>query len=151
MKRVPDQLTDLLEPAIAALGYELVGIEYRRQPKNNLLRVYIDQDSGITLEDCEQVSHQLSGVLDVEDPIKGHYTLEVSSPGLDRPLFKAEHFERFAGNKVRVRTGAPHQGRRNWTGVLRGLEGDDVVVEVDGDEIRLPLDSIEQARLVPEY
>jgi ribosome maturation factor RimP len=151
MKRVPDQLTDLLEPAIAALGYELVGIEYHRQPKNNLLRVYIDQDRGITLDDCEQVSHQLSGVLDVEDPIKGHYTLEVSSPGLDRPLFKAEHFQRFAGNKVRVRLGAPHQGRRNWTGMLRGLDGDDVVIQVDGDEVRLPLDSIEQARLVPEF
>jgi ribosome maturation factor RimP len=151
MKRVSESLLKIVEPAVTGLGYELVGVEYHPQPRNGLLRVYIDQPEGITVDDCERVSHQLSGVLDVEDPIRGHYTLEVSSPGLDRPLFTVEQFERFAGNRVRIRLSAPLAGRRNFSGRLCGVENDNVVVEVDGDETRLPLDSIEQARLVPEF
>lgn len=151
MKRVPEPLLKIVGPAVTGLGYELVGVEYQPQPRNSVLRVYIDQPEGITVDDCERVSHQLSGVLDVEDPIRGHYTLEVSSPGLDRPLFTAEQFERFAGNRVRIRLGAPLDGRRNFTGRLCGVENGNVVIEVDGDETHLPLESIDQARLAPEF
>lgn len=151
MRRIPQNLQDVVEPAIAALGYELVGVEYHRQPKNSLLRVYIDSEEGITLEDCERASHQLSGVLDVEDTIQGRYTLEISSPGLDRPLFTAQHYERFAGRRVRIRLAVPLQGRRTFTGMLHGVDGADVLIEVDEHETRIALDSIEQARLVPEY
>lgn len=151
MSQQPAQLRELIEPAVAGLGYELVGVEYRGGATNGLLRVYIDHEDGITLEDCQAVSHQLSGLLDVEDPIPGHYALEVSSPGLDRPLFKAQDYARFAGQRVKVRMHGPVQGRRNFTGRLLGLEGDNAIVEVDGEEYELPLDQVDQARLIPEY
>jgi ribosome maturation factor RimP len=151
MKQAPRHLQDIIEPVVESIGYELVGIEYIRQPKNNLLRLYIDSEQGITLDDCERVSGQVSAVLDVEDPIKGHYTLEVSSPGLDRPLFKPEHFQRFAGHKARVRLGVSVDGRRKFSGVLQGMDDGNVVMLVDGNEVRLPVNDIEQARLVPEF
>jgi ribosome maturation factor RimP len=116
-----------------------------------VLRVYIDQEEGITLDDCAAVSHQLSGVLDVEDPIREHYRLEVSSPGLDRPLFTPAQFERFAGHEVRIRLARLIDRRRKLSGVLRGLRGDAVLVEVEGTELAIPLVDIESARLVPEF
>ena len=151
MSQQPAQLRQLIEPAVESLGYELVGVEYRGSATNGLLRVYIDHQDGITLDDCQAVSHQLSGVLDVEDPIHGHYALEVSSPGLDRPLFKAQDYARFAGQQVKVRMHGMIEGRRNFTGRLLGLEGDSAIVEVDGEEYLLPLDQVDQARLIPEY
>jgi ribosome maturation factor RimP len=151
MSQQPAQLRQLIEPAVESLGYELVGLEYRGSATNGLLRVYIDHQDGITLDDCQAVSHQLSGVLDVEDPIQGHYALEVSSPGLDRPLFKAQDYARFAGQQVKVRMHGMIEGRRNFTGRLLGLEGDSAIVEVDGEEYLLPLDQVDQARLIPEY
>ena len=152
MRQDPLQLGELLEPAIAAMGYELVGVEYRHGgPGGGLLRVYIDSARGITVEDCERVSYQVSGLLDVKDPIAGHYTLEVSSPGLDRLLFKRGDFERFVGSLVKLRLVAPQDGRRKYQGRLLRLEGGNVVVEQDGVEVSLPLDQVEQARLVPEY
>ncbi len=149
--QVSEKLRNIVGPAVEALGYELVGVEYHRQPGSDLLRIYIDRPEGITVDDCQRASEQVSAALDVEDPIQGHYTLEMSSPGLDRPLFEAEHFERFAGNRVRIRLGMPMEGRRKFTGTLRGIDGRTVVLEVDEQEVRLPLDNIEQARLVPEY
>ncbi|HSS64176.1 MAG TPA: ribosome maturation factor RimP [Gammaproteobacteria bacterium] len=143
------QLKGLIKPAVEALGYELVGVEYRRGRRRARLRVYIDKPDGITLDDCERASHQVSGVLDVEDPIVEQYDLEVSSPGLDRPLFEAEHFERFAGHKVRVRLSPPVGGRRKFIGVLLGIEDGQVRVEEDGVERRIPLESVSAARLVP--
>jgi ribosome maturation factor RimP len=151
MSQQPAQLQQLIEPAVESLGYELVGVEYRGGATNGLLRIYIDHEDGITVDDCQKVSHQLSGLLDVEDPIQGHYALEVSSPGLDRPLFKAQDFARFAGQQVKVRMHGMIQGRRNFTGLLLGLEGDSAIVEVDGEEYLLPLDQVDQARLIPEY
>ena len=152
MGRASQQLHDIIEPAVTALGYELVGIENLAQGRHSLLRIYIDSANGITLDDCERVSHQVSAVLDVEDPIHGHYTLEVSSPGLDRPLFSADHFRRFAGNEIQVRLRTPLQGRRKFTGLLRGIVDDDVVVlEVEGSEYRLALDLIEKAHVVPKW
>jgi len=147
--RSNEQLSQLLQPAVKMLGYELVGIEYFPSGNRNTLRIYIDKEDGITVDDCECVSRQVSSVLDVENPIRGHYTLEVSSPGLDRPLFSAEHFVRFSGNHVKLRTIAPLNGRRNFQGVLRGLQDGQVRLEMDGEQVLLPLEDIEKARIVP--
>lgn len=145
-----EHLRSMLEPPVALMGCELVEIEYFPHGKNQTLRVYIDKDGGVTVDDCERVSYQISGVLDVEDPIAGHYTLEVSSPGLDRPLSKPEHFERFSGHEVKLRLSAPREGRRNFKGLLKGFKNEQVELEVDGEDICLPLESIEKARLVPD-
>jgi ribosome maturation factor RimP len=134
------------------MGYELVGTELVSRAKaGTLLRIYIDQEAGITLHDCEAVSRQVSGVLDVENPIEENYDLEVSSPGLDRPLFNKEHFDRFADSKVSVRLRTKQAGRRRFEGILKGTQGDEVILVVDGEQIGLPLDQIEKARLVPEF
>ncbi len=145
------KLDAIIEPAVAALGYELVGVEFLPQGRHSVLRVYIDSEAGIRVEDCERVSHQISGVLEVEDPISGQYTLEVSSPGLDRPLFKAEHYQRFAGSEVKLRLIRPLDGQRKFRGVLHGMREDAVVIEVEGQEITLPLADIEKANLVPKW
>ena len=111
MRKAPPQLTALVQSAVDALGYELVGVEYLSRPTaGHLLRIYIDREGGIGLADCEKVSHQVSGVLDVEDPIRGGYALEVSSPGLDRPLFEKAHFERFVGEVARIKLHAAVNG-----------------------------------------
>jgi len=149
--QVPEKLRNIIKPAVEGLGYELVGIEFQGGTGNGLLRIYVDQADGISLGDCQAVSEQVSAVLDVEDPIAGRYTLEVSSPGLDRPLFEPQHFQRFSGHAVRIRLAAPLEGRRKWSGLLKGIENEWVVVEVEGEDVRLPLDAIEQARLVPEF
>jgi len=152
MRSAPDFLTKLIRPAVEGLGYELVGVELLERGKAGaLLRVYIDSEQGIDVDDCGAVSHQVSGVLDVEDPIRGHYYLEVSSPGFDRPLFSAEHFERFAGCKARLKLGAKLAGRRKLVGILRGVEGDRVLIEEEGEIYRVPLEQIDTARLVPEF
>lgn len=144
------RLRQMLEPAVALHGCELVAVEYLPQGSNQTLRVYIDKQDGITVDDCERVSHQISGVLDVEDPIAGHYLLEVSSPGLDRPLGGPRDFERFRGREIKLRLHAPLNGQRNFKGLLMGLRGEQVVLEVDGREIELPLRDIDRARLVPD-
>jgi len=152
MKHDPLQLGDMLEPGITSMGYELVGVEFQTGGKSGgLLRVYIDSEAGISAEDCQKVSYQVSGLLDVEDPIPGHYTLEISSPGLDRMLFRKQDFERFAGQLIKLRTAYPIEGQRKFKGRLLGLQGENVVFEQDDMEISLPFDQIEQARLVPEY
>nr|WP_279381388.1 ribosome maturation factor RimP [Candidatus Thiosymbion oneisti] len=152
-----DELTGLVRSVVEPMGYELVGAEYfQRGKRGAVLRVYIDHPSGarrqgITLDDCGRVSHQLSGVLDVEDPIAGHYDLEVSSPGLDRPLFTAAHFERFRGRKVRIKAAVKLDGRRNFEGRIASLERALVLLRVDGEIREIPLAMIESARLVPEF
>ena len=152
MGRAHTQLEDLLSPVVVSLGYEFVGLEYLPQGKHSLLRIYIDKPEGITVDDCSAVSHQVSGVLEVEDPISGHYVLEVSSPGLDRPLFKFEDFERFSGYNVQIRLQVPMDGRRNYKGLLEGVQADGQLVDVaiDDEIISLPWDRIEKARLVVE-
>ncbi len=151
MADAPEQLTRLIESAVVPMGYELVGVEYLSQGGGGLLRVYIDHADGISVDDCARVSHQVSGLLDVEDPIRENYSLEVSSPGLDRPLFGRRDFERFAGQRVSVRTRDRIHERRRFKGLLRGVEGGEVLVQMDGEIFRLPLDLIERARLVPEF
>lgn len=150
MQRNARPIGELLRPVVTAMGYELVGVELLggRRP---LLRVYIDRPEGISVDDCERVSHQVSGLLDVEAPLAGAYTLEVSSPGLDRLLFEPAHFERFAGQQVRLKLGAPVNGRRNWRGELRGLRGGDVILATEQGEVALSLAQIETARLVPDF
>ncbi|MCG8433386.1 MAG: ribosome maturation factor RimP [Gammaproteobacteria bacterium] len=128
------------------MGYEIVELEY----KQGLVRVYIDAPGGITLDDCAAVSNQISGILDVEDPISGQYNLEISSPGADRPLRKPEHFEQFTGERVKIQLSAPQDGRRRYTGILRGIAGTDVNVEVDGEVYVIALGAIETARLAPQ-
>lgn len=151
MRRNLTQLWDLLEPVVTGLGYELVEIEYQPNPKHGVLRIFIDQPDGIQLDDCQQVSNQVSALLDVEDPIPGHFNLEVSSPGLDRPLNKVEDFERFTGETVKIKTGMAIDGQRNFKGRLCGIDGDDITIEFDGKQVSLPLASIEKARLVPDF
>lgn len=145
-----EELWALLEPTVEAMGYELIEVELRLSPKRSLLRLYIDGSDGIDLSDCERVSHQASGLLDLEDPLPGAYTLEVSSPGLDRPLVKVGHFRRFIGKRVKVRTALPIEGRRNFTGYLVEVGDDSIEVDVDDRRWRLTLTDIERARLAPE-
>jgi ribosome maturation factor RimP len=152
MRQDPLHIGEMLEPGIRSLGYELVGVEYQSGGKGGgLLRVYIDSADGISADDCQKVSYQVSGVLDVEDPIPGHYTLEISSPGLDRLLFRPEDFERFAGQLVKLRAASPVNGRRNFKGRLVGLRDGQVVIRQDDAEVSLPYEQVDQARLVPEY
>ncbi len=150
MQHTAHHISELLQPVITAMGYELVGVELLGG-RRALLRVYIDQPDGVSVDDCERVSHQVSGVLDVEDAVKGAYTLEVSSPGLDRPLFNASHFERFAGEQVRLKLYGPLAGRRNWRGELRGMRAGEVVLATEQGEVTVPLAQIETARLVPDF
>jgi len=150
MDTLNETLNALLEPAVQALGYECVGVELGGPRTHRVVRLYIDAARGITLDDCARVSHQVSGLLDVEDPIDGGYTLEVSSPGLDRPLMRISDFDRFKGAEVRVRTTRPVAGRQRLCGLLGGVDGDEVVVEVEGVPVRVPYDAIRDARLVPD-
>lgn len=121
-KRI-EMLTNMLEPAVTAAGCQLWGIEYIAQGKHSILRVYIDNEAGITVDDCAAVSHQVSAVLDVEDPINTEYNLEVSSPGLDRPLFTLEQFAQYQGEQLQVRLKMAVSGRRKFTAVLDQVSG----------------------------
>lgn len=150
MRHVPANVQAVVEPVVSSLGYELVGVEFLMQGRGGLLRVYIDTDNGITIDDCERVSHQLSGVLDVEDVIKGQYQLEVSSPGLDRPLFTKEQFDRFKGHKAKLKLSVPIEGRRKFSGTLNGVEGDQIILDLENEEVLLPLSMIDKANLIPE-
>ncbi len=145
-----DSLIRLLEPTIERLGYELTDLELKLGGRDGLVRIFIDKDGGIDVDDCEAVSHQVSAILDVEDPIPSHYTLEVSSPGLDRTLTKPAHFQRFMGEDVRVKLRFPLDGRRNFKGALKSADDENIEVEVDGESHSLPLSTIESARLVPQ-
>lgn len=146
------QLEDILRPVVEGLGYEYWGIEFRSQGYQSLLRVFIDDiENGIGIEDCEKVSRQISGVMDVEDPIKTEYTLEVSSPGMDRPLFRPEQYQAFVGHQVQIRLRMAFEGRRKFQGLIKGVEGEDIVVVVDDHEYLLPFDSIEKAQIIPVF
>ena len=145
-----DQLIKLLQPVVVNLGYELWELEYAARSGGGLLRLYIDSASGITLEDCERVSRAISEALDANDPIQGHYNLEVSSPGLDRVLRTAAHFARFNGERVRVETSTAVNGRKRFVGRLVDVTDGQISLEVDGSTVKLPIDGIHKARLAPE-
>lgn len=145
------RIEQIVESVTSDLGYELVKVDYVPQRKNSILRIYIDSESGIGIEDCETVSRQLGTVLEIEDPISGSYTLEVSSPGIDRPLVKPEHFERFCGQRVKVSTHNLYLGRKRFTGELTQVNDTGIVVEVDGEAYDLPFDDINSAKLSPQW
>ena len=144
-----EELRRLLEPTIENMGYELIDLELNLGGKSGVVRIFIDHPDGIGLDDCEKVSRVVSALLDVEDPLPGHYNLEVSSPGLDRKLTKTEHFQRFTGKTVKVRMRFPVDGRRRFRGTLVSSDDENVVVEVDGTSHTLPRATIDSARLVP--
>jgi ribosome maturation factor RimP len=147
---IGDELAKMIEPTIVGLGYELSDIEVKLNERDGIVRIYIDKlPDGVGMEDCEAVSRQVSALLDVEDPIPGNYTLEVSSPGLDRRLTKLEHFERFLEEVVRIKLRFPQDGRRNFRGTLKAANAEKIDIEVDGEMFELPLATIESARLVP--
>lgn len=144
------ELIKLLEPTVDHLGYELTDLELKLGGRDGLVRLFIDAQDGIGVEDCETVSRQVSAILDVEDPIPGNYALEVSSPGLDRTLTKPAHFQRFMGEDVRVKLRFPLDGRRNFRGALAAADDENIEVVVDGESHSLPLSTIESARLAPQ-
>ncbi|AKT32293.1 ribosome maturation factor RimP [Pseudomonas syringae pv. actinidiae] len=146
-----EQLQGLLAPVVVALGYQCWGIDFSSQGKHSVLRIYIDKEGGVLVDDCAIVSRQISGVLDVEDPISTEYTLEVSSPGMERPLFTIEQFASYAGEQVRIKLRSPFEGRRTFQGLLRGVEEQDVVVQVEDHEFLLPIDLIDKANIIPTF
>jgi len=141
----------LIEPVVTAMGFELWGIEYLAQGKHTRLVIYIDHAEGVSVDHCADISRQVSGVLDVEDPIPGEYRLEISSPGMDRPLFTLDHFARYAGHDVALKLRTPFEGRRKFQGLLAGIEADEVLLQLDGEEYCFPIESIDQARVVPRF
>ncbi|GAB3096233.1 ribosome maturation factor RimP [Lysobacter terrae] len=153
-----NEIVALLAPTVASLGLELLGAEYLPSPGGAMLRLYIDVPAGegeepraVTIDDCEAVSREVSAQLDVEDPISSHYTLEVSSPGIDRPLFGAAQFARFAGESAKVVLRLPQDGRRRLQGRIVRVEGDNIAFDVDGNEFVVHGDNIEKARLIPDW
>lgn len=140
-------LIALLQPVISALGYELWGVEHFPKGSGSLLRVYIDKLGGITLADCERVSHQVVGILDVHDPISGSYELEVSSPGLDRPLFTLEQMERYLGCWASFKLKRKLDGRRNITGEIEEVSDDTVTIGAGDEKFAVPADMIDKAHL----
>jgi len=145
------QLKELLAPVVESMGFTFWGLEFLPNGKRSMLRVFIDKPDGITVDHCAEVSRQLSAVLDVEDPITQEYTLEVSSPGMDRPLFTSEQYLQYANHIIEMRLRMPFEGRRKFKGQLIGIEQGDVVLVVDEHEYLLPLELIEKANVVPQF
>lgn len=145
------QLTELLEAPVVASGYELVGLEFIRAGEHSTLRIFIDHENGITVDDCAEVSHQVSAVLDVEDPISVAYHLEVSSPGLDRPLFKPAHYEQFIGQEVNLVLKMAVTNRRKWKGEIHSVDGETITLTVDGQQEDFALSNISKANLIPKF
>lgn len=147
---IQNDIEQLLDPLINELGYVLWGCEYLSQGKHSLLRLYIDKESGIGVEDCERVSRQVSAILDVEDPIPGNYSLEISSPGIPRPLFKKEHYKQFVGHGVSVKLYKPIKGSRKLLGNIVAANEDVVVLEIGDEQLELPFSHIVKANLTSE-
>lgn len=150
MSKRTEQLKELLAPVIEDLGFTLWGVQYL-QGRDAVLRLFIDKEQGITVDDCVRVSHEVSGILDVEDPIPGEYSLEVSSPGMDRPIFELAQFERYIGEDVQIKLLAPLAGKRKMTATLVAIDGDTLVVMLNGDTLRVPYSQVDRARLEPRF
>ncbi len=176
MNRRERQIEELIEPAVAALGCRVWGVSYLAQGKHSVLRIFIEKESvaevdsavdasvdasvdapgeesqaGITIDDCERVSRQVGELLDVEEAINGEYTLEVSSPGLDRELFHPEQYARVIGEKLDVRLSYPFEGRKKFVGHLVGVEDNEAIIQINGEEFLLPIETIQKARVVPTF
>jgi ribosome maturation factor RimP len=147
---VEQQVVELIAPSVEALGYRLVRVKFFAQPRRSTLQIMAERadGEGMKVEDCEAISHQVSAVLDVHDPIKSAYHLEVSSPGIDRPLVRAEDFARYAGFEAKIETVHPLDGRKRFRGELLGVEGGEIVIRVDNVEYRIPQEAVEEAKLV---
>ena len=148
-----EELTELLQPVVESCDFQLWGVEFFQQGKHSVLRVFIDTDreAGVGIDDCVSVSHQVSGVMDVEDPISSEYTLEVSSPGMDRALFNPSQYAGYIGAEVNIRLTAPLQGRRRFKGAIQRCSETTVTVLVDGAEFDIPFVSIDKANIVPTF
>ena len=155
MRRDQTHLWELFEPVVSGMGFELIEIEHFPNPKHGVLRLYIDKpegsEEGIVVDDCSAVSRQISALIDVEDPVSGQFNLEVSSPGLDRPLRRLKDFQRFTGSLVKLKTAIPLEGQRNFKGRLLEASEESVTIGVDKEELTLPMSAIDKARIVPEY
>ena len=145
------KLIELAEPLLGQLGYELVDLEFSPGRSHAQLRLFIDRPAGIAVEDCERVSREFSALLDVQDPIPSAYTLEVSSPGMDRLLRKPGHFARFVGEQVYVELLAPRDGRRRYTGKLVLADEEQIEMQVDGVAVQITYGDIDRTRLVPQW
>ncbi len=153
MAKIADKVLSILNPSVHDLGYELLGVEYVPSGKHSILRLYIDSEAGIGVNDCEVVSRQVSAIMDVEDPISGQYNLEVSSPGIERPLFCIAHYMRFLGHEVRVKTYRPIDGRRKYTGTIGSVseKSNSLELVTELDSVTLDIDLIEKANLVAHF
>jgi ribosome maturation factor RimP len=138
----------LFDPIVTGLGYQLWGIEYRSSQKHALIKIFIDHEDGVTLDHCSEVSHQVSAILDVEDPITVPYTLEVSSPGVERPLLKLAHYQRYIGSEIKVRLIWALDGQKNFKGELLRVESDNITMLADEVEVSFSIDTIKRAHLI---
>jgi len=143
-------VTRLAEPLCASEGMELIHVEYQREAGGRVLRLYIDKPGGVKLDDCVNVSRELSDILDARTDTEAPYRLEVSSPGIERPLGKLEDYRRFAGSKVKIRTRKAMEGRKNYTGVIKSVVDRNVHIDVDGCTVEIDYENISRARLVAE-
>ena len=146
-----DRLQELLEPVITDLGYELVLLDFAPQTGSAQLRLFIDAEDGVTLDDCARVSREVAATMDVHDPISTPYQLEVSSPGFDRPLTKPEHFERFQGFDARIQLLAPVNGRKRYSGTIAASGDESVTLTTELGDVELLYATIERARLIPDF
>lgn len=151
MNTDPGYIEQLVEPAVSALGCELICVQWARVSGNDTLRVFIDKPTGVTVDDCADVSRQVEAILDVEDTIKGEYFLEISSPGLDRPLTKPDHFRQFCGRSAQIKLYGPMGGRRNITGVIEFSNDKTVVVASGGERLEIGYGDIKSAKLCVEH
>lgn len=151
MAKFEQKLTELLRPAVEETGKKLLGIEYISAGNNSVLRLFIDHENGINVDDCAEVSRQVGAVLDVEDPISSEYNLEVSSPGVDRPLFELAHFQEVIGETINVKLSMPLNGRRKFKGPLIGIENNTLIVEVDSIDYELVISNVDKANLVAKF
>ncbi|WP_251358358.1 ribosome maturation factor RimP [Kangiella sp. TOML190] len=145
------ELEKIIRPAVEATGFEFWGLEYLAQGKHSVLRVYIDHENGIDVDNCAEVSHQVSGVLDLEDPIQGYYNLEVSSPGMDRPLFTEEQFARYQGESAELRVSVAVNGRRKFKGTIEQVDNGVISLLVDGESYQILCQQVEKAHLVVNF
>ncbi|OBP15963.1 ribosome maturation factor RimP [Rheinheimera sp. SA_1] len=151
MTKQEQRLTELLSPTVEAAGFELLGCEFVPAGRHSTLRLFIDHPDGVSVDHCAVVSREVGAILDVEDPIQNEYNLEVSSPGLDRPLFTPAHFAKVVGQKVEVKLAIPQDGRRKFKGQLIEIVEDMLVIEVDGKPYRLLMDNVDKANVVPVF
>jgi len=148
LAKFEQKLTDMLRPAVEETGKELLGVEFISAGNNSVLRLFVDHENGINVDDCAEVSRQVGAILDVEDPISSEYNLEVSSPGVDRPLFELSHFKQVIGETINVKLSMPLNGRRKFKGLLAAIENDTLIIEVDGIDYELVINNVDKANLV---